>query len=151
MLLPQSDLASLTLLGEQLKSSLSSVISGLPERSQSISGLSEHLKYNRSNCQRILNAINENKEGIEVICLLPGISGLTDFCEKSAIYMKKKEDRQLLSLITEFQGRIKQYARSHTELKRILSRNDHPKKKKTISAEKDKQACLYQYGIQQKN
>jgi len=58
--------------------------------------------------------------------------------------MKKKEDRQLLSLITKFQGQIKQYARSHTELKRLLSNNEGPKKEKTMSAEKDKQACLYQ-------
>ncbi len=143
MPLQQSDLASLSQLGEQLKSALVEIIKNFPTRSQSISGMSEHLKYNRSNCQRLLNAINGNKDGIEVICLLPGILSLSEFCKKSALYMQQNENQQLLSLIAEFKRQIKQYARSHTELKRLLSNNEKANQKQSFLPEKDKRANLY--------
>jgi hypothetical protein len=144
MSLHQSDLASLSQLGKELKSALKEVIDNLPNRVQSISGMSEHLNYNRSNCQRLLNATSKNKEGIEVISLLPGITSLTEFCEKSTPYIEAKENHKLQHLIEEFQRQIKLHARSHSELKRILSSYSDVNSEQKIVTKKDKQARLYE-------
>jgi len=144
MSLHQSNLSALSQLGKELRSALKVVINNFPTRMQSISGMSEHLKYNRSNCQRLLNAISKSKDGIEVICLLPGITSLMDFCEKSALYIEAEENHKLYNLIEEFQKQIRLNARSHSELKRLLSNNGEAHPKKSIIIEEDKQARLYE-------
>ncbi|SFD18491.1 hypothetical protein [Pseudoalteromonas denitrificans] len=119
--LSKDDLISLNRLGENLKKVIHSLVSQFPQSAQSISGMSQWLDFNRSNCQRILNALQKSRNGKDVLCLLPGISGLDEFV------IKVKETDISIILIDEMQKiiqvfnlQIKQYAKSHAHLKRLL-------------------------------
>ncbi|WP_340677067.1 hypothetical protein [Paraglaciecola sp.] len=144
MPLQQSDLTSLNQLGEQLKFALIEIIHQFPKQAQTIAGLSEYLIYNRSNAQRIINAINKSQRGTDVLCQLPGIVSLTEFCQKSALHGAKNQLNELQNLIETFQQNIKLHARSHTELKRMLSTNVTLTHKASVSADNNKREVLYQ-------
>jgi len=121
MPISELELSSLKALGDKLKNVLVEIISGFPNHAQTIYGMSEHLNYNRSNCQRLLKAVHKNSSGIEVLCLLPGISGLTEFVVKIEASASKKTLVHVSKTIKEFEQKIKQLARSHADFKRQLS------------------------------
>lgn len=120
MSLQHSDITAFSDLGKKLKSILFEIVQSFPRHAQSISGMSEHLNYNKSNCQRIINAI-KSSDGIKVLCALPGIAGLTDFCSKSSAHISEAQSETLATCIVTFQQKMKLHARSHSELKRLLS------------------------------
>lgn len=144
MPLQQSDLTSLNQLGEQIKSALIEIIHQFPKHAQTIGGLSEFLIYNRSNAQRIINAVNKSKSGTDVLCQLPGIASLTEFCEKSAMHCLENQPDDLQNLIDIFQKNIKLHGRSHTKLKRILSTKVPVTNRTSAPAENNKREVLYQ-------
>ena len=123
MLDPQG-LKSLNQTGLELQSSIGKVIEQFPKSAQSISGLSKWLTINRSNAQRILNAIKRSNDGVEVICNLPGIAGLSEFVQ---LANSKSIESSLISnaeqAIGKFQSQISEYGRSHSEIKRLLTRH----------------------------
>ncbi|WP_394203028.1 hypothetical protein [Shewanella waksmanii] len=143
MLLDSADMARLNELGDELKSTLGDVVQTFPERSQSISGLSELLQYNRSNSQRLINALNNSQNGLDVICLLPGVSSLNDFCAKAAQHLDGTKLDELTRLIELFQTKIKRYARSHSELKRLISASTEAKDDKPNLSPANKRADLF--------
>lgn len=122
MLLEKEDLIALNRTGENLKSVLRHLVQGFPHPAQTIAGMSNWLDFNRSNCQRIINAINKSTDGKQVLCNLPGIAGLREFLAKIS---KQTVEEQLIQearcAIDSFDIQIKKYARSHAELKRLLS------------------------------
>lgn len=122
ILLEKEDLIALNRTGENLKSVLRHLVDKFPASAQTISGMSNWLDYNRSNCQRILNGINKSRDGKEVLCYLPGQAGLKEFLVQVD---KKPLEQQLIlqaqSAVESFNVQIKKYARSHAELKRLLS------------------------------
>jgi len=121
MLLEKEDLIALNRTGENLKSVLRHLVQDFPHSAQTITGMSNWLDFNRSNCQRILNGINKSKDGKQVLCYLPGIAGLQDFLIQVS---KQSLEKQLIlearSAVEAFDIQIKKYARSHAELKRLL-------------------------------
>ena len=121
MLLEKEDLISLNRTGENLKNVLRHLVADFPHSAHTITGMSNWLDFNRSNCQRILNGINKSKDGKQVLCYLPGIAGLQDFLIQVS---KQKLEKQLIlearSAVEAFDIQIKKYARSHAELKRLL-------------------------------
>jgi len=122
MLLEKEDLIALNRTGENLKSVLRHLVDDFPQAAQSIAGMSNWLDFNRSNCQRILNAINKSKDGKQVLCYLPGIAGLQEFLtqvSKQSLEAQAILDAQ--STVATFESQMKKYARSHAELKRLLS------------------------------
>ena len=122
ILLEKEDLIALNRTGENLKSVLRHLVQGFPHSAQTIAGMSKWLKFNRSNCQRILNGINKSKDGKEALCLLPGIAGLQEFLIQ--VTHQTLEPQLILeaqSAVDAFDIQIKKYARSHAELKRLLS------------------------------
>ena len=122
MPLEKKDIVALNRTGESLKHVLRHLIIKFPQSAQSISGMSTWLDYNRSNCQRILNALQKSDNGKEVLCLLPGISGLEEFISKvSHCHAEPQLILEAEKAIQVFNHQIKQYARSHAELKRLLS------------------------------
>lgn len=122
--LEKEDLIALNRTGENLRSVLRHLVQNFPANAQTISGMSSWLDFNRSNCQRILNGIHKSKDGKEALCHLPGKAGLQDFLIQVT---KKPIEQQLIiqaqSAIESFSVQIKKYARSHAELKRLLSNN----------------------------
>ncbi len=122
MLLEKEDLIVLNRTGENLKSVLRHLVQGFPQSAQTITGMSNWLDFNRSNCQRILNGINKSKDGKQVICYLPGIAGLQEFLTQVD---KQSLEAQLIlearNAVEVFDIQIKKYARSHAELKRLIS------------------------------
>ena len=124
MLLEKEDLIALNRTGENLKSVLRHIVAKFPHSAQTITGMSHWLEFNRSNCQRILNGVQKSKNGQQVLCFLPGIAGLQEFLLQAS---KKPLETQLIleasKAIEVFDSQIKKYARSHAELKRILSNN----------------------------
>ncbi|WDE09833.1 hypothetical protein [Thalassomonas haliotis] len=122
MPLKKEDIVALGRTGENLKNVLRHLIAKFPQAAQSISGMSAWLDYNRSNCQRLLNAIQKSDNGQQVLCLLPGISGLEEFIVKVSAQL---QEAQLMleaeKAVQVFNLQIKQYARSHAELKRLLT------------------------------
>jgi len=127
MLLEKEDLIALNQTGENLKNVLRHLIVKFPQSAQTITGMSHWLKFNRSNCQRVLNGVNKSRDGKEVLCLLPGVAGLHDFLAQVA---KKTLEKQLIleakKAVEAFEVLIKKYARSHAELKRLLGNNVIP-------------------------
>ncbi len=122
MLLEKEDLIALNRTGENLKSVLRHLVHGFPQAAQTIAGMSKWLEFNRSNCQRILNAVNKSKDGKQVLCDLPGIAGLQEFLTQ--VSKQSLETQSMLearSAVAAFDSQIKKYARSHAELKRLLS------------------------------
>ena len=123
MPLEKEDIVALGRTGENLKHVLRQIITQFPAPAQSISGMSSWLEYNRSNCQRILNALHKSENGQQVLALLPGISGLAEFIQKVS---QHQGEAQLVleaeKAIDAFNAQIKQYARSHAELKRLLNK-----------------------------
>jgi len=121
MSLEKEDLIVLNRTGENLKSVLRHIITEFPHSAQTITGMSKWLNFNRSNCQRILNGVNKSKDGKQALCFLPGIAGLQDFLVQVS---KQPFEKQLIleakKAIEVFDGQIKQYARSHADLKRLL-------------------------------
>jgi len=121
MLLEKEDLISLNRTGENLKNVLRNLVTDFPHSAHTITGMSNWLDFNRSNCQRILNGINKSKDGKQVLCYLPGIAGLQDFLIQVS---KQRLEKQLIlearSAVESFDIQIKKYARSHAELKRLL-------------------------------
>ncbi|MCP4988074.1 MAG: hypothetical protein GY928_19105 [Colwellia sp.] len=121
-LLEKEDIIALNRTGENLKSVLRHLVQGFPQSAQTIAGMSNWLDFNRSNCQRILNGINKSQDGKQVLCLLPGIAGLQEFLTQVS---KQTLEEQLVlearSAVDAFDVQIKKYARSHAELKRLLS------------------------------
>jgi len=121
MLLEKEDLIALNRTGESLKNVLRHLVQDFPHSAQTITGMSNWLDFNRSNCQRILNGINKSKDGKQVLCYLPGIAGLQDFLIQVS---KQSLEKQLIlearSAVEAFDIQIKKYARSHAELKRLL-------------------------------
>jgi len=121
MLLEKEDLIALNRTGENLKSVLRHLINEFPKSAQTITGMSNWLDFNRSNCQRILNGVYKSKDGKQALCFLPGIAGLVDFLKQ----VKKQSFEEQLILeankaIESFDILIKKYARSHADLKRLL-------------------------------
>ncbi|MCW8878680.1 MAG: hypothetical protein OQJ89_00340 [Kangiellaceae bacterium] len=123
-MLDQQGFNSLNQTGLELQSSISRVIEQFPKSAQSISGLSKWLTVNRSNAQRILNAVKRSNDGVEVIYNLPGIAGLNEFVQ---LANNKSIESSLISkvehAILKFQSQISEYGRSHSELKRLLTRH----------------------------
>ena len=144
MPLPQTELNELANLGELLKSTLVAMIDEFPISVRSIGGMSTHLDYNRSNCQRLLNAVSNKKQGLEVICLLPGPTSLLDFCNKSSKYLTVQKTEKLFKLVTDFQQKIKFNARSHSELKRLLSENNNAHEHQSVLTQQSKSQKLYE-------
>jgi hypothetical protein len=144
MPLPQTELNELANLGELLKSTLVAMIDEFPISVRSIGGMSTHLDYNRSNCQRLLNAVSNKKQGLEVICLLPGPTSLLDFCNKSSKYLTAQKTEKLFKLVTDFQQKIKFNARSHSELKRLLSENNNAHEHQSVLTQQSKSQKLYE-------
>jgi hypothetical protein len=146
MLLEKEDLIALNRTGENLKSVLRHLVQDFPHSAQTIAGMSKWLDFNRSNCQRILNGINKSKEGKEVLCLLPGTAGLREFLMQ---VRKQSLEPQLIleaqTAIETFDTQIKKYARSHAELKRLLSNktpSNAPDKNLLTAEEKREQHYL---------
>ena len=138
MSLKKEDIVALSRTGENIKNVLRHLIAKFPQAAQSISGMSAWLDYNRSNCQRLLNAVQKSENGRQVLCLLPGISGLEEFIAKVTA---QSLDAQLIleaeKAVQVFNQQIRQYARSHAELKRLLTEADGaaPESDQELSAE----------------
>ncbi|WP_444994349.1 hypothetical protein [Aliikangiella sp. IMCC44359] len=119
--LKKEDLIVLNRNGEQLKNVIRHLIKEFPQSACSISGMSKWLGINRSNSQRVLNAVNKSHNGSDVICMLPGVAGVTEFIEKckkkqlSSVHIKEG-----IKALETFQNNIQKYSRSHSELKRLL-------------------------------
>ncbi|MET1253573.1 hypothetical protein [Aliikangiella maris] len=119
--LEKEDLIALSRNGEQLKNVFRHLIKEFPQSACSISGMSKWLGINRSNSQRVLNAVNRSHNGFDVICMLPGVAGVQEFVEQcrkkklSALYVKEAS-----KALETFQDNIKNYSRSHSELKRMI-------------------------------
>ncbi len=139
--LEKEDLIVLNRNGEQLKSVIRHLLEEFPKSARTISGMSKWLNVNRSNSQRILNSINKSHNGKDVLCMLPGVAGLKEFIEQCK---RKKITPVLIVEATKafetFQNNIKQYSRSHSELKRMLidSTNDSLENSKEATASKRK-------------
>jgi len=132
--LTPEDFIALNRTGEKLKSVLNSLFSQFPQSAHSISGMSQWLDYNKSNCQRIINALQKSKNGKEVLCLLPGVSGLDEFIIKLRdTPVKKQSIVELENLINAFNQQIKQYAKSHAHLKRILTGNEQQQGSQSVT------------------
>lgn len=122
MVLSEHALALLSRTGDEIKQVYTDIIHSLPQQAQTLSGLSHYLGYNRSNAQRLLNAIHKSDTGHQVIMQLPGTNGLKDFnqCLKDQAIAS-----QWLSLAeqstAQFESVIKQCSKSHAQLKRSLS------------------------------
>ncbi len=123
--------------GEELKHVLTQIVEKFPLSAKTISGMSKWLNFNRSNCQRILNAITNAKKGTDVLCLLPGIAGLEEFVNQ---IKKQNIDGSLIEdinkAINSFNTKIYTYSRSHAELKRFLTEAAKitPEENETLSA-----------------
>ncbi|MBL4942388.1 MAG: hypothetical protein JKY81_12085 [Colwellia sp.] len=120
--LTPKDLIILNRTGENLKKVIRALIREFPQSAQSITGMSQWLNYNRSNCQRVLNAVHKSINGKDVLCLLPGIASLEEFIDKVSVFQL---DKQLIletkKAIEIFSLHTKQYAKSHAQLKRLLN------------------------------
>jgi len=133
-LLTSEDFIALNRTGENFKSVLNSLFLQFPQSARSISGLSKWLDYNKSNCQRILNALQKSKNGKEVLTLLPGISGLDEFIVKlKETQLQKQHILELENVVQAFYHQIKLYAKSHAHLKRLLDDNEPNKESQTVS------------------
>ncbi len=122
MLLEKEDLIALNRTGESLKNVLRHLVQQFPHSAQTIAGMSNWLNFNRSNCQRILNGINKSKDGKQVLCHLPGIAGLQEFLTQvSKQPIVNQLQLEARSAVDAFDVQIKKYARSHAELKRLLT------------------------------
>lgn len=123
--LTSEDFIALNRTGENFKSVLNGLFTQFPQSAHSISGMSQWLDYNKSNCQRILNALQKSKNGKEVLTLLPGISGLDEFILKlKETSLQKQHVLELENVVQVFNQQIKLYAKSHAHLKRLLSGNE---------------------------
>ena len=121
MKLEKEDLVLINRTGENLKSVLRHIVNEFPHSGQSINGMSKHLNYNRSNCQRILDGLNKSKDGKQVLCLLPGVAGLRDFLIKvDALDIEKQLVLEAEKAVDAFELVLKKYARSQAQLKRLL-------------------------------
>ena len=122
MVLSEHALEILSLTGDELKHVYRSIIYSLPQSAQTLSGLTRYLGYNRSNAQRILNAINKSDTGLDVIKQMPGTNGLKDFnlCLKT-VDVGEQWFSQAERVTAQFESVIKQFAKSHAQLKRALS------------------------------
>ncbi|TQV86359.1 hypothetical protein [Aliikangiella coralliicola] len=136
-MLSKQDLMVLNRTGEQLKNVIRNLIREFPKSACSIAGMSNWLGINRSNSQRVLNAVNKSHDGKDVICLAPGTAGMQEFvdlCEAKQIKgVLITEARKALEA---FQVTIKQYGRSHSELKRLLT--EMPDKSLSDASHSDK-------------
>lgn len=132
--LTNEDFIALNRTGENFKSVLNGLFSQFPQSAHSISGMSKWLDYNKSNCQRILNALQKSRNGKEVLTLLPGISGLDDFISKlKHVSLQKQHILELENVVQAFNHQIKLYAKSHAHLKRLLTDNEPNKITDTVS------------------
>lgn len=120
MKLAQDDLIALNRFGERYQQLLHQIFFQLPQKARSISGLGKYTGYNRSNSQRVVNAHNA-KDGLKVICALPGIEGQLEFADKIAKFVSETQLANLNDLISHFQDIIERFARSHASLKRLLA------------------------------
>lgn len=120
MKLAQEDLIALNRFGERYQQLLHQIFAQLPPKARSISGLGKYTGYNRSNSQRIVNAHNA-KDGLKVICALPGIEGQIEFAAKIARFVSDTQSATLHVLIEDFEAVIERFARSHASLKRLLA------------------------------
>ncbi|MDP5214530.1 hypothetical protein ORJ66_15860 [Pseudoalteromonas tunicata] len=122
MVLSEHALEALSRTGDELKYVYSNIIQALPHSAQTLSGLTHFLGYNRSNAQRILNAVNKSDNGHQVIIQMPGCSGLKDFnlcIKKHNVAQQWFVQAQQITL--QFESVIKQFSKSHAQLKRALS------------------------------
>lgn len=121
-MLDKEQLDNLESTGQRLRAILSNIVDEFPKSARSIAGMSKWLELNRSNSQRILNAVNNSENGKQALCLLPGIGGISDFL--SLVQTKEINSKligELKSALEDFEKFISLYCRSHSELKRMLS------------------------------
>ncbi|MBV1928129.1 MAG: hypothetical protein KUG81_01260 [Gammaproteobacteria bacterium] len=119
--LKKEDLIFINRTGEQLKNVIRHLMQEFPSSAESISGLSSWLGINRSNSQRLLNAVRKSKDGADVLCMLPGLAGIEEFiqlCRKKNLNSNELEKAK--KALESFGKCIKQYSRSHSDLKRLL-------------------------------
>lgn len=123
MTLSENDLIHLNRTGEQLKSAIRNLIAELPPTAQSIAGMAKYLDANKSTCQRLLNVMNKSQDGLDVILLVPGYEGINQFVDcmqakgvnESLVEHARKASKTFIK-------DIKTFGRSHSSLKKILSR-----------------------------
>lgn len=122
MVLNENDLIHLNRTGEQLKSAIRNLIAELPQQAQSIAGMAKWLDANKSTCQRLLNVMNKSNDGLDVIQLVPGFEGINQFIDCA---QAKEIDSSLIEGARKasktFNGDIKSFGRSHSQLKRSLA------------------------------
>ena len=132
--LTNDDFIALNRTGENFKSVLNGLFTQFPQSAHSISGLSKWLDYNKSNCQRILNALQKSRNGKEVLTLLPGISGLNEFIARlKNVSLQEKHIVELENVVHAFNHQINLYAKSHAHLKRLLNDNKPDETSQNVS------------------
>ena len=111
----------------------------LPSEAQTIAGFARFIGCHRSTSQRLFNAY-KSKTGERVLYHLPGHQALTELGLQLAPFLPEQLQRQWHQIATLFAETIPQYARSHTQLKRLLVQ---PESTSTDISETDKRAQLY--------
>lgn len=137
----ENELIHLNRTGEQLKSAIRNLISEMPSAAQSIAGMAKWLDANKSTCQRLLNVMHKSHDGLEVIQLVPGIEGISQFIDCAK---KKGIDGLLIQEAVKacqtFKHDISAYGRSHSQLKRQLAglNNQHQGQYSMTTAENNR-------------
>ncbi|NTS77190.1 hypothetical protein HR060_09975 [Catenovulum sp. SM1970] len=121
MALSAVDLQAIHAVGKQLKEQLNQILLALPNHAKSIAGLTEYLSYNRSNAQRVIKA-SQCLDFKLVLTACPGVAALREFSHLLQIKSLESLDlNELNQTIDQMEQIIRQHARSHAELKRLLS------------------------------
>ena len=121
MALTDTELAQIRRSGEHFKLVLRDVLEFFPRSARSIAGLARWSGVNKSTCQRLVQAITKTSNGIDVIMILPGISGLKQF-EQAVRKLSVNDEclQKLNELVEQYQDLILEFASSQSELKRLL-------------------------------
>ncbi|MBQ4809815.1 hypothetical protein J8M20_00655 [Pseudoalteromonas luteoviolacea] len=138
--LNQEEKTELTRLGERIQKTFIAVRSTLSEQASSIGGFSKLLDYNRSNSQRFFAACKASN-GLEVLIELPGTQALALLIEKLSPLLPPPLLSQLKQVVQLFTQCLRQNAKSHAQLKRLIT--DEIKTPQTHPQEQDKKAQLY--------
>ncbi|KZN61658.1 hypothetical protein [Pseudoalteromonas luteoviolacea] len=138
--LNQEDKTELTRLGERIQKTFIAVRSSLCEQASTIGGFSRLLDYNRSNSQRFFAACKASN-GLDVLIELPGTQALSLLIERLAPHLPSSLMSQLRQVVHLFAQYLKQHAKSHAQLKRLIS--DEIKTPRAHPQEQDKKAQLY--------
>lgn len=120
-ILSSSKLAFINREGERIQNDLAKIIESFPNFARTITGMSRWLKANKSTCQRMVEAVINANDGLQVIKLLPGPSGILKYIDLAS---QQKVNKKLISKaqnsVVRFENLIYEFSRSHSALKKLI-------------------------------